>query len=1196
MTLDTVAAPSGRSPDSTALTKLQLSTPDIVVSASTPTIRAAPPLEISTSTHSPVARSAPEAMLDGHASPRSDGSSCSAATPSTPLSDRSLNDVRDLYRAVLRAVASNQTSSTGEPGSAPVFVLAHDLEPTLCPSFLPSSLFSKLMATFAEPPPSLPLNGAGTVWVDADKVFAALACCVPGDLDAKLAFVFGLFARRPARCETDVVLVTHDDVVTATNLERLLDALWKLDDMSKLIVRSASSPTPDLGSLIPVPLNDLSSLLDSAPRDGATGETTFAAFLAWVRSTPSTLRLLDKLEHMTRSTDGTRVAQHECDLVREAVHATILGPGDRVCIISKRWWTVWCEYVRYSDSHEVLDETVSDADLAIPPGPIDNDDLLDRSIDIVEAVLSLGPPDDVGRGDRAVLASKRAAVHLQLLPNLIECIDYIAVPRAVWDHLSAWYGGGPCIERALVPRLSRRGSLTGDRPTASRATLTRHRRADCVVELYPACLTVALDDLVLPEAADAARSVRLVVGNDVPLSAVVEHVQTVFPELKSIAWDLARDGSVVLDVAAAHQHTIQSLGLGKLPNLTVVRKDPTRPRPVSSSASSLPLLQQPPPDATAPVRSDVYASNGAPPTGGGTTVTVDGQRGDGLIGLDNLGNSCFFGSAVQLLSSVAPFIDFFLDQYPMLAQGPKSPLAPARPGKLLAAYVDLVKRMWTPPPPPAAPSTPRSRTRNGTETSTATKSSAAPEQSSGLLPPTGGSESLSSSCASSVRSFKRATESLSPKKLLHEVTSRFPDFGDYMQHDAQELLSCLLDELHEQLNSVASPKPAVTYPDDTSGMPPDEVARIWWANHVRRENSPVVALFQGQFQSLIECTVCGHAARSFPPFLFLSVPLPQTNQRLLDVTVVTVASEKPVKYRVRVRRRGTVADVMARLRELDPGLKGRCLVCAEVKDGYVFAMLSVAKPVAEIRDRDRIVVYEVERSATSPAMNTSPSFMDLVSHQAAPRSRTTSAASGLSKSPSIASVAAAGHEWMRVYLLHRTTKAEWRLLGKRTVKHCIIGLPLIVTLAKDMSQLDLFELVQQRFGKRLALGAPLTPLTPPTPTAPASSPLSPLSLNLFRGRGASRPRSPPVAPLSVVIPTMGEPRTLRVWQPVHRRRPSPRGAPRPRHLHHHRRNRRVPWRRCRRQALPRAPRLPSSSSRSFCAPWTALASSVAGAR
>ncbi|KAJ3375724.1 hypothetical protein GGF31_002928 [Allomyces arbusculus] len=995
------------------------------------------------------------------------------------------------------------------------------------------------MDTYSEPPPALSPNGApldaldpATARVDVAKAFAAIACCVQGNLDTKLAFVFGLFAQQTDSCEADDLNMMHGNVVTATNLERMLDALWKLGDMQMSIARPALSPATDMGAPVPVPStelpNKLRSLLDSVPRNGAGGETAFAAFLNWIHSTPATLGLLDKIEHMTRSTDGTRLVQQECDLIRDTVRATVLSPGDRVCIISKRWWAVWCEYVRYSDSYETLDGTVSDADLAIPPGPIDNDDLLDQSIDIVAAVLWLGPSDGVGRGDRAVLTSTRSTVHHQLLPNLVEGIDYVTVPRAVWDHLSAWYGGGPCIERALMQRLVRRGSLTGDRTTASRATLTRHRRPDCLVDLYPPCLTVALDELVLPNVEIEARSMRLVVGNDVPLSAAIEHVQSVFPGLKSVAWDLVRDGGTVQDVVSAHQHPIQALGLGRLPNLTIVRQDLTRPKPVSTSSSSLPLLQQPSADATVPARPDAATSPGASSTSGGAVVTLNGLRGDGLIGLDNLGNSCFFGSAVQLLSSVAPFVDFVLDQYPILALGPKSPLAPARPGKLLAAYVDLVKRMWIPPPPPppaVAPSTPRSRTRNGTETSTASKSSSAPEKSSGLLPP-GDTESLSSSCASSVRSFKRASESLSPKKLLHEVARRFPDFGDYMQHDAQELLSCLLDELHEQLNSVASPKPTVTYPDDTSGMPPNEVARVWWANHVRRENSPVVALFQGQFQSLIECTVCGHATRSFPPFLFLSVPLPQTNQRLLDVTVVTVAIEKPVKYRVRVRRRGTVADVMARLRELDPGLEGRCLVCAEVKDGYVFAMLSVAKPVAEIRDRDRIVVYEVERSVTSPAMNTSPSFMDLVSHQAAPRSRTTSAASGLgatlSKSPSMASVTTAGHEWMRVYLLHRTAKAEWRLLGKRTVKHCIIGLPLIVTLAKDMTQLDLYELVQQRFGKRLALGAPLTPLTPPTPTAPTPSPLSPLSLNLFRGRGTSRPRSPPAAPLSVVIPAKGD--------------------------------------------------------------------------
>jgi len=59
-----------------------------------------------------------------------------------------------------------------------------------------------------------------------------------------------------------------------------------------------------------------------------------------------------------------------------------------------------------------------------------------------------------------------------------------------------------------------------------------------------------------------------------------------------------------------------------------------------------------------------------------------------------------------------------------------------------------------------------------------------------------------------------------------------PQFANFQQHDAQELLAFLLDGLHEDLNRVAE-KP-YTELKDSDGRPDLEVAREAWENHVIR--------------------------------------------------------------------------------------------------------------------------------------------------------------------------------------------------------------------------------------------------------------------------------------------------------------------------------------------------------------------------
>ena len=54
----------------------------------------------------------------------------------------------------------------------------------------------------------------------------------------------------------------------------------------------------------------------------------------------------------------------------------------------------------------------------------------------------------------------------------------------------------------------------------------------------------------------------------------------------------------------------------------------------------------------------------------------------------------------------------------------------------------------------------------------------------------------------------------------------------------------------------------------------EEVSKIWWDKHLKRENSIIVDLFHGQFKSTISCNICHQVCVSFDSYMFISLPIP----------------------------------------------------------------------------------------------------------------------------------------------------------------------------------------------------------------------------------------------------------------------------------------------------------------------------------
>ena len=168
--------------------------------------------------------------------------------------------------------------------------------------------------------------------------------------------------------------------------------------------------------------------------------------------------------------------------------------------------------------------------------------------------------------------------------------------------------------------------------------------------------------------------------------------------------------------------------------------------------------------------------------------------------------------------------------------------------------------------------------------------------------------------------------SLTPKTFKDSLGKFNEHFAGNEQHDAQELLAFLLDGLSEDLNRIVE-KPYIEAPDSDGKLNDAELADIWWSNHLKREMSIIVALFTGQYKSLLTCRSCKYESARFEPFLYLQLPLPEDDHVAVQVIFYplgkagnTSRKSSPqadiFKYSVRVRNDGVLYDALVALAKI----------------------------------------------------------------------------------------------------------------------------------------------------------------------------------------------------------------------------------------------------------------------------------------
>ncbi|KAL0215297.1 hypothetical protein P9112_007481 [Eukaryota sp. TZLM1-RC] len=211
----------------------------------------------------------------------------------------------------------------------------------------------------------------------------------------------------------------------------------------------------------------------------------------------------------------------------------------------------------------------------------------------------------------------------------------------------------------------------------------------------------------------------------------------------------------------------------------------------------------------------------------------------GVTGLSNLGNTCFMNSIIQCVSHCTPLTEFCLSDQFKKDLNTTNPIGSG--GKIASAWRETVNALWN------------------------------------------GSSSV-----------------YTPTRLKSEIGKVAPQFLGYRQHDSQEFLLFLLDNLHEDLNRIIN-KPYFT--EDITTTDEEEIARESIRRYKARNESVVSELFTGLFKSELHCPSCDKIAVTFDPTNQIAVPIPDRSNFSLSLKVAAFdfQQKKMVIFNVKVK-------------------------------------------------------------------------------------------------------------------------------------------------------------------------------------------------------------------------------------------------------------------------------------------------------
>ncbi|QLQ78805.1 hypothetical protein HG537_0B01530 [Torulaspora globosa] len=299
---------------------------------------------------------------------------------------------------------------------------------------------------------------------------------------------------------------------------------------------------------------------------------------------------------------------------------------------------------------------------------------------------------------------------------------------------------------------------------------------------------------------------------------------------------------------------------------------------------------------------------------------------EGIIGLNNLGNSCYMNSALQCLVHIPEVRDYFLYNGFESEINVENPLG--YQGHIAKAFSMLVQALFM----------------------------------------------------DSIVARNTAFSPSSFKSTIGHFNSMF--FG-YMQQDSQEFLAFILDGLHEDLNRIHD-KPYLEKPSLTPEMDADDpqtvkkLADDTWKMHLLRNDSIVTDLFVGLYKSTLECPQCETVSITFDPYNDLTLPLPVNATCCMNIKVFPQNSP-PCMIKIEINKTASYQQLktyVAEYAKIDPSNLYGCEIfnhqfCSYYESPETMShFLSVQELLSDPED---VIFYELVASPTDiivPVLNT----------------------------------------------------------------------------------------------------------------------------------------------------------------------------------------------------------------------------------
>jgi len=492
--------------------------------------------------------------------------------------------------------------------------------------------------------------------------------------------------------------------------------------------------------------------------------------------------------------------------------------------------------------------------------------------------------------------------------HMIDELDYALVPEEAWTLL---------VDRFGVSE----GQEPVKRKVVEHGMFVKH----CKVEVY-------FIEFQLAENSNLEETRKKKFSK----SDTLEHIQSVMRTEFNISADSEtrlwnKYSSNTYEQLSRLDNTVQDAGLfsGQLIIIEVKNEDGTWPRQSRSVTSGLtngstsPIpAPAPPPQPLTNGLSEEKKETSPLSSGGASTSKYnfsgssygDGGLSDkaqpGICGLSNLGNTCFMNSIIQGLSNTPAITEYFDNDNYLEDINEDNPLG--MKGEIARTFGQLIKDMWS-----------------GKYTY--------------VVP----------------RAFKMAV-------------GRFaPQFSGYQQQDSQELLTFLLDGLHEDLNRVKQ-KPYVEM-SDGDGKPDSVVAMEAWTNYKKRNDSVILDIFHGLLKSTVVCPECPKVSVTFDPTCYLSLPLPVKKERQVELFLVYLdPSKPPTQFKVTCPKNGNMGELCTALGKL-ANVPAEGLMVTDVYNHRFHKIYSNDDQISQIMDRDDIFVYET--NTTDPNYVTVPVYL-----------------------------------------------------------------------------------------------------------------------------------------------------------------------------------------------------------------------------